>query len=330
MSRALRIKYEDAWYHIMNRGAGKKNIFHSKKYYNLFLKLLNEIHDRYQIKIHAYCLMPNHYHLLINTPLSNISKAMKYLNGVYTQHHNKLQKTDGPLFRGRFKSILIDANEYLLTLSRYIHLNPVTANIVKFPEQYKWSSYAIYLQSKPKPSWLTTKITLAEFGSKLQIQKYQAFINAGLLKNKSDDTLNKTNLASILGTDEFIKTVIKKHLGKGTKLTQPIKTPLLPTPKITTIMQIVTNYYNIKISELQTKSQGKNKNKPRAVAIYLSCLLSNQTLQHIADKFTNTSYHGVSKTWCRIKQELINNITLDNEIKILKKLISSDLSVVDT
>ncbi len=330
MARTSRIKYEGAWYHVMNRGAGKKNIFHGKKYYQLFLKILGEIHDRHQIKVHAYCLMPNHYHLLINTPLGNISKGMKYLNGVYTQQYNKLQKTDGSLFRGRFKSILADANEYLLALSRYIHLNPVVAKMIKLPEQYQWSSYAAYLQLNPSPSWLTTKTILDQFGSKLQIQKYKAFINAGLSKNKSDGFLDKTKRASILGSEEFIKTVIEQYLNKSAELAQPTKTPLLPAPKITTIMQIVANYYHIKIIELQITNRGRNKNKPRAIAIYLSCLLSNQTLQNIADEFTNTSYHGVSKTWCRIKKELINNALLANEIKTLSNILFHNLSVVDT
>ena len=97
MPRSLRIAYPNAWYHVMNRGAGKQTIFHNPKHYQLFLDLLREIHIRYQIQIHAYCLMPNHYHLLINTPLGNISKAMKHLDGVYTLRYNKLKKNRWPI-----------------------------------------------------------------------------------------------------------------------------------------------------------------------------------------------------------------------------------------
>jgi len=276
--------------------------------------------------------MPNHYHLLINTPLGNISRAMKYLNGVYTQRYNKLRQTDGPLFRGRFKSILVDANEYLLTLSRYIHLNPVVAKLVKLPEQYRWSSYETYLGIQPEPLWFTIKTTLDQFGSKLQIQRYKAFINEGLPqnKNKPDSFLNKIKRVPILGSDAFIKTVTEKYLDKNTELVQPIKKSFFSTPKITTIMQIVANHYHMKVNDLQTINRGKNKNKPRAIAIYLSCLLSNQKLQNIADKFTNISYHGISKTWCRINEELTHNVVLANEIKTLTNLITNDLSVVDT
>ena len=153
MSRALRIEYEGAWYHIMNRGAGKQIIFHNETHYNLFLKLLSEIHNRYRIEVHAYCLMNNHYHLLIRTPLANLSRAMRHINGVYSQRYNGLQKTDGPLFRGRFKSIIIDSENYLLRLSRYIHLNP-DHNHQTIAEHFSRITYAgvakIYQRIKTK------------------------------------------------------------------------------------------------------------------------------------------------------------------------------------
>lgn len=214
MARPLRIEYPDAWYHVMNRGAGKKKIFHTNNHYQLFLGLLDEITHRHQIQIHAYCLMPNHYHLLINTPLGNLNKVMKHLNGVYTQSYNRLQKTDGPLFRGRYKSIIIDETEYLLVLNRYIHLNPVLARIVKKPEQYQWSSYRSYLNPKTAPSWITTKYTLDNFESNMQQKTYQIFIEEGVQDHNEipDPILKKMKRLPILGSNSFIKTVIKNIL----------------------------------------------------------------------------------------------------------------------
>lgn len=331
MARSLRIKYEGACYHVMNRGAGKENIFHGTKYYKLFLKILSEVHDKYQINIHAYCLMPNHYHVLIDTPLGNLSQAMKYLNGVYVQQYNKLQKTDGPLFRGRFKSVLVDADEHLLTVSRYIHLNPVVAGIVNFPAQYQWSSYAAYIGLRREP-WLTVQTILDQFGTQEQIQQYKRFVNSESFLNKMEagEDLKKTKHASILGSEKFIKTIAEKYLEQRVELSQSIKTHVLPVPTVKKIMEVVANYYNVKIITLQAASRGTVKNKPRAVAIYLSCLLSNQTLQHIANEFTNTSYHGVSKMYCRIKRSLFDSDVLANDIIILRKLLLPELSVVDT
>ena len=141
MPRLLRIEYPGAWHHIINRGSGKRTIFHGQEYYQLFLDLLHKVVDRYQIQVHAYCLMSNHYHLIVHSPQGNLSEAMQYLNSMYVRRYNKWQNTDGPLFRGRFSSFIVDVDRYLLVLSRYIHLNPVDANLVDYPGQYKWSSY---------------------------------------------------------------------------------------------------------------------------------------------------------------------------------------------
>ena len=131
MARPLRIEYPGAWYHVMNRGVDRQPIFLHDAHRESFLSLLSDISRSYQVEIHAYCLMNNHYHLLVRTPLGNISRAMRHLNGVYTQRFNSMEKRDGSLFRGRFKAILVEADEYLLRLSRYIHLNPVAAKLVK-------------------------------------------------------------------------------------------------------------------------------------------------------------------------------------------------------
>jgi putative transposase len=131
MSRPLRIVYQGAWYDIMNRGAGCQTIFQADAYRQLFLTLLGEITDSFGVELHAYCLMDNHYHLLMHTPRANLSVAMRHLQGLYTQWYNRMEHTDGPLFRGRFKAILVNADHYLAHQSRYIHLNPVVAKITE-------------------------------------------------------------------------------------------------------------------------------------------------------------------------------------------------------
>ena len=125
MPRPVRIEYEGACYHVMNRGRGRQPIFHTPVYYHAFLETLNDAHERFGVVIHGYCLMGNHYHLLLQTPHGNLGRVMRHINGVYTQRHNRLKPTDGPLFRGRYKAILVEADNYLLQLSRYIHRNPI-------------------------------------------------------------------------------------------------------------------------------------------------------------------------------------------------------------
>ncbi len=129
MPRPTRIQYENAYYHVMNRGKARQTIFHGEIYYQAFLQTLDEAHKRFDACIHAYCLMGNHYHLLIETPRANLDRIMRHINGIYTQRYNRLRRTDGPLFRGRYKAIIVDTDDYLLPLSRYIHRNPIVAAV---------------------------------------------------------------------------------------------------------------------------------------------------------------------------------------------------------
>jgi len=322
MSRPLRIEYEGAWYHVMNRGAGKKEIFHTLEHYELFLGLLNEIHNRYRIEIHAYCLMPNHYHLLIHTPLANLSRAIKYLNGLYTQRYNKLLKTDGPLFRGRFKSIIVDADNYLLTLNRYIHLNPVVAQIVKNAEQYRWSSYSAYLDQKLAPRWLTINVTLSKFGASMQKQNYRTFIAEGIDK-KTDSFFKKIKRLPILGSEAFVKTISQKYLNNkkiSAEISDHRQIQNLKLPTIEEVMQAVANYYKVGPNTLKY-IQRRSGNTPRAIAIYLACQITNQKLQNVVKHFTNISYSGVSQTFRRVKRKMEKDIKITQDILTLKHKI---------
>ncbi len=121
----------------MNRGAGRRTIFQADAYRQLFLTLLGEITDTFGVELYAYCLLDNHYHLLMHTPRANLSMAMRHLQGLYTQRYNRTKQTDGPLVRGRFKAILVDADHYLDHPSRYIHLNPVVAKITETGQAYR-------------------------------------------------------------------------------------------------------------------------------------------------------------------------------------------------
>ena len=150
MTRPLRVEIPDAWYHIMNRGRRGEAVFIDKEDYQAFIQVLIESTDMWNLRVSAYCLMSNHYHLLVQTPAANISRCMRHINGVYTQRYNRRHRCDGQLFRGRYKSILVSGDSYLLQLVRYIHKNPVKAGIVSEPEKYLWSSHKPYLSAARK------------------------------------------------------------------------------------------------------------------------------------------------------------------------------------
>lgn len=164
MPRPLRIQYQNAIYHVMNRGQSRQKTFLSDEHYKKFLSLLKDCAERWQVEIHAFSLMPNHYHLLIQTPHGNLSRVMRHVNGLYTQWFNRLHGRDGPLFRGRYKSILVDEDAYLVELLRYIHRNPVEAGLVSDPEQHKWSGHRGYVKNLKDLGWLTTHRLMGCFG----------------------------------------------------------------------------------------------------------------------------------------------------------------------
>ena len=141
MARPLRITYPGAFYHVTSRGNERKNVFKNKRDREKFLEYFESATKRYDAVIHVFCLMDNHYHLLLETPSGNLPQIMQHINGAYTTYFNVKRGRSGHLFQGRYKAILVDIDEYAKELSRYIHLNPVRAKLVKTPEEYEWSSY---------------------------------------------------------------------------------------------------------------------------------------------------------------------------------------------
>lgn len=165
MPRDARVSFEQAHYHVMNRGKNHRIVFHDARYYGLFVKYLREAARRYSIAVHAYCLMPNHFHLFLSTPLGNISEAMQYLENQFVRKHNHFRGEDGSLFKGRFKSKLVTEDSYALYLTRYIHRNPTAGSrpLVSDLTAYPWSSYSDYLSERP--SWISRDLVRELMGS---------------------------------------------------------------------------------------------------------------------------------------------------------------------
>lgn len=160
MARALRVEYPGAFYHAASRGNERKNVFLSARDREQFLSYLESATVRYGACIHLYCLASNHYHLLVETPLGNLSQIMGHINGAYTAYLNVKRRRSGHLFQGRYKAILLDKDEYGLQLSRYVHLNPVRAGIVETPGQFRWSSYRANTGLAQAPQWLHMEFML--------------------------------------------------------------------------------------------------------------------------------------------------------------------------
>ncbi len=213
MARPLRIEYPGAVYHITNRGNEEKTVFQDDQDRETFLKVLAQVNMRYHWLCHAYCLMDNHYHLMIETPDGNLSHGMRQLNGVFTQARNKRHNKTGHLFQGRYKAILIQKDMHLLEVCRYVVLNPLRAGMVENPEDWKWSSYGATAGKESPHPCLTKDWILGQFSRTMEKAKneYRQFVKWGIDR---ETIWNGLKGQIILGDDDFVDNLVehfKKH-----------------------------------------------------------------------------------------------------------------------
>jgi putative transposase len=172
MPRPLRIDFPGANHHVMNRGAKRKNVFFDDDYCSLFCDFLAQIVERFDIRLHGFALMPNHYHLMVESVNGNLSQAMSYLNGKYTQAVNKERGIDGSLFRGRYHNRVVTDSSHWRYLLAYLHLNPVKARLVMRIDQWPWTSHRFYDGKYVSPDWLTTEKLFTEIGGTDGYRRY--------------------------------------------------------------------------------------------------------------------------------------------------------------
>ena len=249
----------------MNRGRRGEKIFETKQDYLGFIDLLEELTAVFNANVAAYCLMSNHYHLLVQTPDANLSRSMRHLNGVYTQRFNRRHSCDGQLFRGRYKSILLESDSYALELVRYIHRNPLDAGVVDNLQKYQWCTHKIYLSEAKKWKWVYKDYILKLF-SKYKpesIRLYKQFVHKETPEN-INHIFGRKNLPVILGSKSFVERIKDKFF--NSKDFEEIPETRSLAPDIDKIKQAVCNAYKIKESELYVTRRGYF-NEPRNIAI---------------------------------------------------------------
>jgi len=202
MARPLRLEFEGALYHITSRGNARESIFLDNGDRARFLEILGDVVDRFGWICHAYCLMTNHYHLLIETPDADLSRGMHLLNGVYTQWFNHRYDRVGHLFQGRFKAILVEKDTHLLELVRYVVLNPIRAKTVRNVRDWPWSSYRATAGQAEAPGFLTIGWILSQFDldPERAVRAYRRFVQQG----RGVHVWDELRAGSLLGTDGFV------------------------------------------------------------------------------------------------------------------------------
>ncbi len=318
MARPLRIQYENATYHIMNRGRSRQVVFPGPEYNQAFLQCLEEANIRYAAKIQAYCMMANHYHLLLTTPLGNLSRIMRHIDGVYTQRHNRQKNTDGALFRGRYKAILIDSSCYLLQVSRYIHRNPIETRNPQVDDlgNHTWSSYKAYINSEPTPFWLQRDAVFGELGSRKRYQAYRKYVEQG---NNREITqfYGQKRIFSIMGSKEFKQKIDTRAYSMTNEISQrEIQQPI----PINTVIQQVASHYQISKRSLTKTTRGQGaRNLPRWIAMKLCQQNGGAKLIDIANAFHVGHYSTVSQTIGRLNKLMLEDADLAKEFNMLSQ-----------
>jgi len=319
MSRPLRIQYPDAWYHVMNRGRRGESVFLDKNDYAMFVELLKEVVDMYKVRVAAYCLIANHYHLLIQTPGGDLARCMRHLNGIYTQRFNRAHHCDGQLFRGRYKSILVDGDSYLLELVRYIHRNPLKAGLAKKLSDYQWSSHKGYLSNAKKWNWLYKSFILSLFDRERREGRitYKRFISM-----ESPEEINRifsqSKFPSVLGSESFVEKVKDKFFHKKRHDEIPESRRLAPDAE--KIKKVICRAYGIEESSLLSSRRGV-LNEPRNVAIFLVRRLRGEKLEEIGRQFGISKYSSVSSVIEKMKRDIWADRKLRARVKSIEKTL---------
>lgn len=312
MARQLRIVFPGAFYHVTTRGNEQKAVFRTSRDRKKFLEYLETATGRYHAAIHAYCLMDNHYHLLMETPSGNLPQIMRHINGAYTTYFNVRHSRAGHLFQGRYKAILVEKDAYAKELSRYIHLNPVRAKAVKTPDTYPWSSYKFYIGSENAPDWLHLDFILSYFGNNWPAAQagYEKFVSL-LVDRKYESPLKEATASVLLGRQDFIQRIKTRYLsGKN------------PVRDLPAMRQIGPGIVCQDIFDLVEASEfGKDPVSSRNVKIYLCRKHTGEKLKTIGAPF-GIGDSAVSQACKRLEAKMEKDKNLRKKIeRIEKKLL---------
>lgn len=310
MARPLRIEYPHAFYYVTTRGNEKKDIFKNRRDREKFLGYLQSATERYGAVIHAYCLMSNHYHLILETPLGNLSQIMKHINSAYTTYYNIKRKRAGHLLQGRYKAIVVEADAYATELSRYLHLNPVRAGMVTVPDDYPWMSYRYYTKEEP-PSWLATGFILSYFGNKQEKakEKYRQFVQE-VIDAEYPSPLQGAIASTILGSEEFVTEIQDSHLSNK-----------IPDRDLPSLRELTAKPTLVEIAETARKVFADDAKLAKKANIFVCHRFSGVKLKDIGNFFHLTE-SGVTRASKRFEVKIEDDQELRKKVEEVRKELS--------
>ena len=339
MARPIRLDIAGGWYHVLNRGIEKRVIFRNASGYEHFCGLLAGLPQRFGVKVHGYVLMPNHYHLQVETARANLSRAIQWLNVGYSIWFNRKYKRVGPLFQGRFKAILHDEASYGLTINKYIHLNPVrvrhlggherrtgsrsakasdvVAGRVERLRAYRWSSYRYYSGQEKRPEWLTTETVLGLMGQRASGKRYQRELEeAAGLGALETDWKGELSATLLLGPNEFV--VRMKKLLKGDRREQTgLRKAGGETVSWKAISATIGEVWG---QDWETLAAGHG-NGALGAALYLARKHSDKTLRELGGLAGGMQYPAVTMAIRRLAKRLETDKSLARKVKRAERML---------
>ncbi|MCK5708268.1 MAG: transposase [Candidatus Aureabacteria bacterium] len=317
MARPYRFEFEGAFYHITARGNERKKIYRNARDYEKFLEIITGAKGKYGFLLHSYVLMGNHYHLLIETPLPNLTQIMHLINGWYTTYFNIKHQRSGHFFQGRYKSIILEAESHLLGLSRYIHLNPVRAGMVNDPLEYRWSSLNDFIKNK-KRQLTDTEMLIKMFQTKKEkgTKNYLEFVYQGKGVNEynpKDKILSGVFLGGVKFVKEIMKSAYEGELSYELSSRRTIENEI----RREQILDFVSRCYNRDIEEIKAKEPGTLE--ARKFAVYLLRKTTGLKLQKIGEMF-GISYKGVYWLYRSFNEQKNKSRKIKKYLKRFEKL----------
>ena len=330
MVRPWRIRYSGAKYHVSARGNGRQQIYFGDEDYERFLEQLEVALEKDQVILYAYCLMPNHYHLFVETPLGNVHRFEQRLNTAYGMYFRYKHKKPGHCFQGRYGGKLVGGDDYIVRLTRYIHLNPVNTKAMKrrsleeckgYLNRYRWSSFPGYVRQKQAGEWVDYRWLglmhgLTETGNRRAYRRYvQSMIG------KKDDVLDAALSASryAIGDEAFIQQAEEElrelHVRKG--LFGEIHPPSDAAVAVETVEEAVAKHFGVSVEALH--EHGRRTGEAKAVAVELCCMLTGRSQRELARHFGYKTDAGVSRQRRVVRERAAEDPKLRRAIQRLAK-----------
>ena len=319
MARPWRIEYEGALYHVFSRGNKQQDIFVTDDDRYLFLDTIGQMSERFDNDIFAYVLMDNHYHLLLRTPKANLSRSMQWLGTTYTRRFNLDHFQSGHLFQGRYKSILVENDAYLMQLSYYIHNNPLRAGIVKRLIDYRWSSYPAYAYNRRHPNWLDKDLILSQIHGENKHRQYRE--NSQKYSDEHSRLWEDIRHGFIYGSEKFVKRIKDRYMVSEPDAAIPQQKSIIKGTDPVQLLKKASKVLRCDLERIKNSPRVSESDKlNRDILLYWLWQEGQYTNLQIGDLFGLT-HSSVSRRVAIIRKKMALEQNFERQIKTIKSQI---------